>query len=78
MTSSDLTPAQAAALSKMIGQQLRYLGKLRSRMEQLGFPGADPLYFHLCRAFDMTRALWVELHYLSSGSGVGRSPKKPE
>jgi hypothetical protein len=71
MKSSDLSPAQAAALGKIIGEHLRYLGKLRTRMEQLGFPGNDPLYFDVCRSFDMTQALWVNLHYLSCGSGVG-------
>jgi hypothetical protein len=77
MNSKDITPAQAAALGKIIGQHLRYLGKLRSRMDQLGFPGNDPLYFDVCRAHDMAQALWVNLHYLSCASGVGM-PRKPE
>jgi hypothetical protein len=76
MDSSHLTPAQAAAIGKIIGQHLRYLGKLRKRMDQVGFPSTDPLYFDVCRAFDMAQALWMNLHYLSCTSGVGRSPRK--
>jgi hypothetical protein len=75
MKSSDLSPAQAAAVGKIIRQHLRYLGKLRSRMEHLGFPGNDLLYFDVCRVFDMTQALRMNLHYLSCSSGVGM-PRK--
>jgi len=34
MNSHDLTREQAAAIGKIIGQHLLYLGKLRSRMEK--------------------------------------------
>jgi len=78
MDSSDLTPAQAQAINKIIGQHLRYLGKLRSRMDQVGFPGNDPLYFDVCRAIDMSQALRVRLHYLPRSSGVGMPQRRKE
>jgi hypothetical protein len=78
MDSKDLTPAQAAAVGKIIGEHLRYLGKLQRRMAELGFPHNDPLLFDVRRSFDMTQALWINLHYLSCGSGVGMPKRRRE
>jgi hypothetical protein len=78
MDSQDITPAQAAAIGKIIGQHLRYLGKLQRRMNQVGFLPADPLFRDVAEAYDAIHKLNVSLHYLSCSSGVGRSPRKPE
>jgi hypothetical protein len=41
-------------------------------MERRGFPGTDNLYQLVRRAEDDLQVLFVELHYLSCASGVGR------
>jgi hypothetical protein len=72
--STGITQTQAAKLGQTISRQLRYLGKLRTRMEQLGFPPTDPLYQQVCAAFNHVHGLNVAVHYLSCNPGaVGRN-----
>lgn len=66
---------QAEQLGRVIGRKLRYLGRLRSRMEQVGFVQSDHLFQLVTRVYDATHALSVELHYSSCSTGVGRSPE---
>ena len=44
MHSTELSQYQAEALSRAVGPMLRYLGRLRTRMEKAPFPSNDPLY----------------------------------
>jgi len=55
---------------------LRYLNRLRDRMERRGFPSDDRLYAMVVEARDKVHRLCVELHYLSCAGGVGE-PKRP-
>jgi hypothetical protein len=52
---------------------LSYLSRLRTRMERTGFPPDDPLLQLVNKAYDAVQHLAVHVHYLSCGSGVGRS-----
>ena len=75
MTCDDLTPEQVAALTASVRRQLRYLGKLRDRMNQQGFPPDDPLYVAATGAFNAVHALSVELHYLTCPAGTAGRAK---
>jgi hypothetical protein len=66
--------AIAAALCRGISPGLRYLVRLRSRMERAGFLPDDPLFQLVSKAYDAVQHLSVHLHYLSCKSGVGRAP----
>ena len=70
--SKSLKDEQIAAFQAVVLRQLRFLGKVRTRMEQLGFPPNDKLYVLTTNAFNAVHALNVELHYMSVKSGVGR------
>ena len=61
---------QAAKISKSLYPGLNYLLRLRQRMEKKGFPGNDPYYLAVCRAYDSMQALCVATHYLTC-NGVG-------
>ena len=50
-----------------------YLCRLRRRMEQT-FDPKDPLYLHVCAAYDALHTLSVDLHYRACGGGTGRPP----
>ena len=50
MESNGLMIAQARQLQAQVRRELNYLGRLRRRMEVLGFPPADPLYLATLRA----------------------------
>jgi len=76
MNSSDLTPDQAAIVSKSIRRLLNYLYRLKSQMEKVGFKPCEPLFRDVCEAYDAVHKLSVTLHYLSCSTGVGLSPKK--
>ena len=56
-----LTDDQIAHLSAVVIRQLRYLGRLRSRMEKLGFTPQDRLYAATTQAFNGVHQLRVEL-----------------
>jgi len=53
------------------------MGKLRQRMEALGFPPDDRLYRSVCRTFDALHELHVLAHYRSCTSGVGIARDHP-
>jgi hypothetical protein len=54
---------------------LRYVGRLRDRMEKRAFPKDDELYRLVVQAHDDIHRLSVTLHYLTC-EGVGRSSGK--
>jgi hypothetical protein len=78
MDSSDLTSDQAAKLRDTMGPHIRWLHKLKRRMELRGFPMSDELFQAVDRAYDAAHALTMKFHYLSCKSGVGRSEKKAD
>lgn len=69
MDSTDLTREQAHAVNAAVRRHLRYLGRLRARMEKRGFPPGDPLFRRVCEAYVTAQALSVALHYLSCDPG---------
>jgi len=77
MTSADIKPQQAIRLCASVRRSLAYLGRLRRRMELLGFPPDDPLYRSTSAAHDALQELHVRAHYCSVPSGVGVSANPP-
>ncbi|MDW8262847.1 MAG: hypothetical protein RMJ35_10010, partial [Phycisphaerales bacterium] len=74
MDSRQIRPNQAERLCQALRPPLAYLGRLRRRMELLGFPPDDPLYRTAARAFEAVQDLYVQSHYLTCPHGVGRRP----
>ena len=72
MDSDQLKPQQAANLRQIVGRDLRFLSRLCTRMERLGFPPNDRLYRAAMNARHALQALHVEAHYCACTSGVGR------
>jgi hypothetical protein len=72
MDSADLSPEQAEKMHGSLFPLTNYLHRLVRRMEKRGFPPDDPLFQRASRAYDETRSLLVELHYLSCSRGVGK------
>ena len=60
------------ALLDSVRRYLRYLGRLRDRMNQRGFPPGDPVYQAATDAFHAVHTLSVELHYLACKLGTAR------
>ena len=78
MDSGDLTTAQAEKIRDALIPHVRYLFKLRRRMQAQGFPLTDELFQATDRANDAAQDdLAMALHYLSCRSGVGRSRNDP-
>jgi hypothetical protein len=71
MDSSHIKPEQAMRLCQTLRRSLAHLGRLRRRMELLGFPPDDPLYRSTSKAHDALQELHVRAHYCSCPSGVG-------
>jgi hypothetical protein len=76
MDSGDLTAAQAETMRDALGPYIRYLHKMKRRMDARGFPLTDELLEKTNRAYDAAHALTMALHYLSCQSGVGRPAGK--
>jgi hypothetical protein len=74
--SGDLTIAQAEKRRDALIPHLRYLFKMKQRMERTGFPPNDDLYRQTVAAYDAAQSLTMTLHYLSCKSGVGRAPRE--
>lgn len=70
MDSSQLTPRQARELHGRLSAMLGFLNRLLRRMEQRGFPQADPLYLAAVDARDRLHDLCVKTHLLSCEGGV--------
>jgi len=71
--SNKLTTVQVRLLSEGLFPRVNYLYRLKTRMEKTGFVPGDPLDLPVCRAHEGIHRLWVEVHYLSCESGVGRA-----
>ncbi|MBC8105803.1 MAG: hypothetical protein H7Z14_04365 [Anaerolineae bacterium] len=71
MDSSHIKPKQAMKLCQAVRRSLAYVGRLRRRMELLGFPPDDVLYRAASKAHDGLQELHVRAHYCSVPSGVG-------
>ncbi len=72
MDSRSLTPRQAADLRDRLARDLRYMGRLCSRMQSLGFPPTDPLFAAATRARNSLQELHVVAHYCACTTGVAR------
>jgi hypothetical protein len=75
MDSRDLAPAKA--IDDRPAPYVRYLGRVRRRMDARGFPHTDELLRAADKAYSAARDLSITLHYLSCQSGVGRAPRTP-
>ncbi len=64
MNSGALERWQIAKLQKSVAPMLRYLYKLKDRMQRVGFLPQDPLYQSVERAYNSVHSLSVKLHYL--------------
>jgi hypothetical protein len=71
MNRDSIEKWQAVKIGKSLAPSLNYLRRLQHRMENKGFPGNDPYYLAVCRAYDSIHALCVATHYLTC-NGVGR------
>jgi hypothetical protein len=71
MRSTELTEAQADALSAKLRPMLAYLNRLHARMEKAGFLPDDELLISVKRASDAVHDLSVRVHYLSCKGQVG-------
>jgi hypothetical protein len=67
-----LQPWQARRVHRSLQPSVGYLYRLKARMQKLGFLDNDLLYQLVSQAYDTTQALFMQLHYLSCKSGVGR------
>lgn len=76
MNSSNLTHEQLKELCRIIRRKLHFLGRLRQRMERLGFRPDDRLYLATTDAYNAVHALHVECHYLTCRGGVGRPQRE--
>jgi hypothetical protein len=63
MDSSNITPEQANILLPPLRRDLRFLTRLRRRMELRAFPPRDHLYQRTLAAEESVHALCVEMHY---------------
>jgi len=78
MDSQELTTAQAQKMRDRLGPYLRYLHRMKRRMEARGFPMTDELFQATNAAYDAAHGLTMRLHYLSCKSGVGRPARSKE
>ena len=58
-----LRPAHARIVQAAVTPMLRYLGRLRTRMYEVGFRPTDPLMGVVEKAYDAIHHLNVLLHY---------------
>jgi hypothetical protein len=78
MDSRDLSTEQCEIMGDRLGPYLRYLHRVKRRMEARGFPMTDDLFQATNAAYDAAHGLTVSLHYLSCKSGVGRPARSKE
>jgi hypothetical protein len=70
-----LERCQAQKLNENVRPILKYLGRLKTRMEKTG-PHNGKLYKLVDQAYNAVHALSVDLHHLSCPGGVYREPEK--
>ncbi len=75
MNTNDLKPWQIEKMIMPIQRSLRYLSTLLDRMNHVGFTPKEELYQRVQVAQSDMQALFMTLHYLSCGHGVGKPPK---
>lgn len=75
MNSNDLQGWQIEKMMQPIQRSLRYLSILFDRMNQVGFTPNDELHQRVQAAQSEMQSLYITLHYLSCGHGVGKPPK---
>ena len=76
MDSRQIKRWQAEKIYRVLGPGLRYVGRLKTRMELVGFPPDDPLYQLVRQAYESLHRLSVHMHYKSCASGVGEEPRE--
>jgi hypothetical protein len=67
-----LQPWQARKVHRALQPSVGYLYRLKARMQKVGFLDNDLLYQLVSQAYDTVHTLYIQLHYLSCESGVGR------
>jgi hypothetical protein len=76
MRFTRLTRKQAESFRNKIPPMLHFLLLCRRRMDARGFDPNSRLYMLVDKAQSSLQSLFVELHYISCGSGVGEPPEK--
>lgn len=71
MRSTDLTREQLEATEAVVLRMLRWHGRLRDRMDKLGFPPDDQLRAAVERAWEGVYSLRVAVHYAKMPGVVG-------
>ena len=75
MDHNQITTSQARQLHAKLAPMLRYLNRLRSRMDVNSFPRDDQLLLKVTVARDALHKVCVEMHYMTCKTGVGRPPR---
>jgi hypothetical protein len=70
-----LQPWQARRVHQALQPSVGYLSRLKARMLKVGFKQDDLLYQLVSQSYDTIQALFLQLHYLSCKSRVGRPSK---
>jgi hypothetical protein len=76
MESQRLTTEQARRLHEIVRPVLRFLNRLKARLDDRGFDPRTSLYVTVVMAADAVQRLVVELYYESCSSGVNRPDKE--
>ena len=74
----ELQPQHAEQIREALLPSLRYLSRLKDRMQQVGFLPGDHLYRIVAQAHEAVHHLAIELHYRSCAGGVGRNAPKAD
>jgi hypothetical protein len=76
MDSDKLTTEQAGQMRQSLFRLTNYLSRVVTRMEQTGFPPNDPLFKSARRAYHAVCSFYMDLHYHSCKSGVGKAARQ--
>ena len=75
MDEADITREQAKEMHDRVAAMVRYLGALRRRLDERGFPPQCRFREIVEQAYDRTHSLAMFLHYLTCPGQTGQ-PRK--
>jgi hypothetical protein len=76
MDESDISPEQAKEMHERVMEMVGYLGALRRRMDERGFPPHGRFREVVEQAYDRVHGLAMFLHYLSCPGPIGKSRRR--
>jgi hypothetical protein len=65
---------QAKKLATIVGPMVRYLYRLKDRMEKTGYGERHPMYLRVVEAYEAVLSLHKEIDLTAVGKGNGRPP----